>query len=81
MKFTLEPEMLFRIIRATFYLHYLPYYRLLDSMKMPGQARSGFHICDILDLNDAKVHVDPSVNLGNSTTIPGIYLPNFFLEP
>ncbi|XP_065210461.1 homeobox protein vnd-like isoform X2 [Planococcus citri] len=45
---------------------------LLDSMKMPGQARSsGFHICDILDLNDAKVHAgDPSVNLGSST-IPG----------
>uniref|UniRef100_A0A8D9E1G5 Homeobox protein Nkx-2.2a n=1 Tax=Cacopsylla melanoneura TaxID=428564 RepID=A0A8D9E1G5_9HEMI len=33
-------------------------FRLLDSMKMPTvQARpSGFHICDILDLNDAKVH-------------------------
>ena len=46
--------------------------RLLDSMKMPGQARSsGFHICDILDLNDAKVHAgDPSVNLGSST-LPG----------
>lgn len=33
-------------------------FRLLDSMKMPTvQARpSGFHICDILDLNDSKVH-------------------------
>lgn len=29
-------------------------YRLLDTMKMPGQARSGFHISDILDLNDPK---------------------------
>ena len=24
-------------------------------MKMPGQGRSGFHISDILDLNDPKV--------------------------
>lgn len=48
-------------------------------MKMPGQARSsGFHICDILDLNDAKVHTgDPSVNM-NSSTIPGTI--NFCLE-
>lgn len=31
--------------------------RILDSMKIPtSQGRSsGFHICDILDLNDAKV--------------------------
>lgn len=46
--------------------------RLLDSMKMPGQARSsGFHICDILDLNDAKVHGDPSGNISASTPISG----------
>ncbi|CAB0007547.1 unnamed protein product [Nesidiocoris tenuis] len=30
-----------------------PHLRLLDSMKMPPQGRSGFHIVDILDLNDA----------------------------
>ncbi|GLV35803.1 ventral nervous system defective [Carabus blaptoides fortunei] len=29
-------------------------YSLLDSMKLPGQRSSGFHICDILDLNDPK---------------------------
>lgn len=41
-------------------------------MKMPGQARSsGFHICDILDLNDAKVHGDPSGNISASTPISG----------
>lgn len=46
--------------------------RLLDSMKMPGQARSsGFHICDILDLNDAKVHGDPSGTISASTPISG----------
>lgn len=28
-------------------------FRLLDSIKMPPQGRSGFHIVDILDLNDA----------------------------
>uniref|UniRef100_A0A0A9YBW1 Homeobox protein Nkx-2.2a n=1 Tax=Lygus hesperus TaxID=30085 RepID=A0A0A9YBW1_LYGHE len=28
-------------------------YGLLDSIKMPPQGRSGFHIVDILDLNDA----------------------------
>ena len=35
-------------------------------MKMPNPARSSsFHICDILDLNDAKVHAgDPSVVSG-----------------
>ncbi|VVC38599.1 WD40/YVTN repeat-like-containing domain,Homeobox domain, metazoa,Homeobox domain,Homeobox domain- [Cinara cedri] len=36
----------------------LRYDRLLDSIKMPSnQTRpSGFHICDILDLNDGKVN-------------------------
>lgn len=42
-------------------MFYFLCFRLLDSMKMPTervQARtlSGFHICDILDLNDAKAH-------------------------
>lgn len=38
-------------------------YGLLDSMKMPSQGRSsGFHICDILDLNDAKVSSVPNEN-------------------
>lgn len=42
-------------------------------MKMPSQARSSsFHICDILDLNDAKVHAgDSSTNLAGAATIPG----------
>ncbi|XP_026283068.1 homeobox protein Hmx [Frankliniella occidentalis] len=29
-------------------------YRLLDTIKMPGQSRGGFHISDILELNEAK---------------------------
>jgi hypothetical protein len=34
-------------------------YRLLDNLKMPGRT-SGFHICDILDLNDATAEGKPS---------------------
>ncbi|KAL1138519.1 hypothetical protein AAG570_008582 [Ranatra chinensis] len=33
--------------------------KLLDSMKMPPQGRSSFHICDILDLNDPAKHPQP----------------------
>ncbi|XP_058800221.1 homeobox protein Nkx-2.2-like isoform X2 [Phymastichus coffea] len=32
--------------------------RLLESMKMPSNRTSGFHISDILDLNDPKPNVD-----------------------
>lgn len=35
-------------------------YRILDSMKLPGQ-RSGFHICDILDLNGSNADPKPSI--------------------
>lgn len=41
------------------------FYRILDSMKIPGQ-RSGFHICDILDLNN-----DPKGVQNDSTTTNG----------
>ncbi|XP_069687258.1 homeobox protein Nkx-2.5-like [Periplaneta americana] len=34
-------------------------YRLLDNLKMPART-SGFHICDILDLNDAATGGKPS---------------------
>jgi hypothetical protein len=37
-----------------------PSYRLLDNLKMPARS-SGFHICDILDLNDAAGEGKPSV--------------------
>lgn len=48
-------------------------------MKIPGQARSsGFHICDILDLNDAKVHgADPNINVHGGHTLQGKRI-NFF---
>ncbi|CAH0386511.1 unnamed protein product [Bemisia tabaci] len=54
-------------------------FRLLDSMKVGtgGQARSsGFHISDILDLNDGKVHhSDPAIpngsELAGSLLFPG----------
>lgn len=43
-------------------------YEILDSMKMPGQ-RSGFHICDILDLNNSDPKVgDVHQSTANSQT-------------
>lgn len=48
----------------------LSIYRLLDSMKVPGQ-RSSFHICDILDLNnpsDTKTNNNNNNNNNNSTS-------------
>jgi hypothetical protein len=36
-----------------------PSCRLLDNLKMPARS-SGFHICDILDLNDAAAEGKPS---------------------
>ncbi|KAF0763025.1 homeobox protein vnd-like isoform X2 [Aphis craccivora] len=45
--------------------------RLLDSIKMPSsQTRpSGFHICDILDLNDGKVNSTDNTNTTLSSHI------------
>jgi len=47
--------------------------RLLDSIKMPSsQTRpSGFHICDILDLNDGKVNSTDNTNTTLSSHING----------
>lgn len=45
-------------------------FRLLDSMKVPGQ-RSSFHICDILDLNngsDTKGNQNNNNNNNHSTS-------------
>ncbi|XP_022160620.1 homeobox protein vnd-like isoform X1 [Myzus persicae] len=49
----------------------LRYDRLLDSIKMPSsQTRpSGFHICDILDLNDGKVNSTDNTNTTLSSHI------------
>ncbi|XP_039294260.1 homeobox protein vnd-like [Nilaparvata lugens] len=58
---------------------------LLDSMKLPSQARSsGFHICDILDLNDAKAHSDmPPNSMPNSVSGPELtpLVPSNLLFP
>lgn len=43
------------------------FYRLLDSMKVPGQ-RSSFHICDILDLNNASDTKSSQNNNNNNNT-------------
>ncbi|RZF39138.1 hypothetical protein LSTR_LSTR005766 [Laodelphax striatellus] len=60
-------------------------YGLLDSMKLPSQARSsGFHICDILDLNDAKAHSDlPPNSMPNSVSGPELtpLVPSNLLFP
>lgn len=40
-------------------------YRILDSMKVPGQ-RSSFHICDILDLNTSASDNKNSVHNNNN---------------
>ncbi|XP_031625815.1 homeobox protein vnd-like isoform X2 [Contarinia nasturtii] len=42
-------------------------YELLDSMKVPGQ-RSSFHICDILDLNNASDNKSSQNNNNNTTS-------------
>ncbi|XP_050441310.1 homeobox protein vnd-like isoform X2 [Adelges cooleyi] len=50
---------------------------LLDSIKMPSsQTRpSGFHICDILDLNDGKVNSSENANttLGSHISAPDVH--------
>lgn len=43
------------------------FFRLLDSMKVPGQ-RSSFHICDILDLNNQSAEKISQNNNNNNTS-------------
>ncbi|XP_066600704.1 homeobox protein Nkx-2.2-like isoform X2 [Prorops nasuta] len=45
-------------------------YRLLESMKMPART-SGFHISDILELNDPKPAQEETDMQGGTTVLPG----------
>ncbi|XP_012281152.1 homeobox protein Nkx-2.2a [Orussus abietinus] len=55
-------------------------YRLLESMKMPART-SGFHISDILELNDPKPsHDDAEIQGGNTILPPTTDVPSAYQQ-